>query len=45
MLQGVAIDAVKTWRYKPYLLMDKPVEVLTTVNVIFVLGEAAPASH
>ena len=45
MLQGAAIDAVKTWRYKPYLLMDKPVEVLTTVNVIFVLGEAAPASH
>ncbi len=29
------MDAVRTWRYRPYLLNDEPVEVETTVNVIF----------
>jgi len=38
LLQQSAIDAVKTWRYKPYLLGGEPVEVETTVNVIFTLG-------
>jgi protein TonB len=38
MLQQAALDAVKTWRYKPYLLNNEPVEVETTVNVIFTLG-------
>jgi protein TonB len=38
MLQQAALDAVKTWRYKPYLLNNDPVEVETTVNVIFTLG-------
>ena len=38
MLRQAALDAVKTWRYKPYLLDNEPVEVETTVNVIFVLG-------
>jgi protein TonB len=37
MLQQAAIDAVKTWRYRPYLLNELPVEVETTVNVIFKL--------
>ncbi|MBS1802600.1 MAG: energy transducer TonB [Acidobacteria bacterium] len=37
MLQQAAIDAVKTWRYKPYVLNGQPVEVETTVNVIFKL--------
>jgi len=37
MLQQAAIDAVKTWRYRPYLLNQQPVEVETTVNVIFKL--------
>jgi periplasmic protein TonB len=35
ILQQAAIDAVKTWRYRPYLLNNEPVEVETTVNVIF----------
>ncbi|HXS75389.1 MAG TPA: energy transducer TonB [Terracidiphilus sp.] len=35
MLQQAAIDAVKTWRYKPYMLNGQAVEVETTVNVIF----------
>ena len=38
MLQQAALDAVKTWRYRPYLLNDQPVEVETTVNVIFTLA-------
>ena len=37
MLREAAIDAVKTWRYRPYLLNGQPVEVETTVNVIFKL--------
>ena len=38
MLQQAALDAVKDWRYKPYLVNNQPVEVVTTVNVIFTLG-------
>jgi len=38
MLQQSTMDAVKQWRYKPYLLNGEPVEVETTVNVIFSLG-------
>jgi len=38
MLQQAALDAVRQWRYKPYLLNNDPVEVETTVNVIFSLG-------
>jgi protein TonB len=38
MLQQAAMDAVRTWRYKPYLLDNQPVEVETTVDVIFNLG-------
>jgi protein TonB len=37
MLQQAALDAVNTWRYRPYLLNSEPVEVQTTVNVIFTL--------
>ena len=38
MLRQSALDAVRTWRYRPYLLNGEPVEVDTTVNVIFSLG-------
>jgi protein TonB len=38
MLQAAAMEAVKSWRYRPYLLNNEPVEVETTVNVIFTLG-------
>jgi len=38
MLRQSAIDAVKTWRYRPYLLNNEPVEVDTQINVIFTLG-------
>lgn len=38
MLQQAAMDAVKTWRYRSYLLNNEPVEVETTVNVVFAMG-------
>ncbi len=38
VLQKPAYDAVKEWRYRPYLLNGQPVQVRTTVNVIFTLG-------
>ena len=38
MLQQAAEEAVRTWRYKPYLLNGDPVEVETQVNVVFTLG-------
>ncbi len=34
-LQQAAMDAVRTWKYKPYLLNGEPVEVRTRVNVVF----------
>lgn len=37
MLQQAAIDAVKSWRYRPYMLSGEPVEVETTISVIFSL--------
>ncbi len=37
MLRQAAFDAVKTWKYKPYELNGKPVEVKTVVNVDFTL--------
>jgi protein TonB len=38
LLQRAALDAVSTWRYRPYLLDGQPVEVETTVNVVFTLN-------
>ena len=37
MLQQAALDAVRTWRYKPYKLSNEPVEVETAINVVFSL--------
>jgi len=37
MLVPSAIAAVKQWHYKPYLLNGQPVEVETTITVIFTL--------
>jgi protein TonB len=38
MLQQAALDAVRDWRYRPFLLNGRPVEVETTINVIFTLN-------
>jgi TonB family protein len=37
MLQQAALDAVRSWRYRPYLLNNEPIEVETSVNVVFSL--------
>jgi peptidyl-prolyl cis-trans isomerase A (cyclophilin A) len=38
LLRQAALDAVRQWRYRPYLLNGEPVEVRTTINVVFILG-------
>jgi peptidyl-prolyl cis-trans isomerase A (cyclophilin A) len=38
LLRQAALDAVKQWRYRPYLLNGQPVEVRTTINIIFTLA-------
>lgn len=38
MLAPAAVDSVKQWRYKPYLLMGNPVEVDTEILVNFTLS-------
>ena len=38
MLVSSALEAVQTWRYRPYLLNGEPVEVETTINVVYNLG-------
>jgi protein TonB len=38
MLRQAAVDAVRNWRYKPYRLSNKPVEVETTIDLIFSLS-------
>jgi protein TonB len=39
MLAPAAIDAVRQWHYKPYLLNGQPVEVETTVTITFRLQQ------
>jgi periplasmic protein TonB len=39
LLMKAAMDAVKQWRYQPTELNGEPVEVDTTIQVIFTLGE------
>ena len=38
LLVRAALEAVRTWRYRPTLLNGEPVEVETTIKVSFVLG-------
>jgi len=35
MLRQAAVDAVSTWRYRPYRLNGLPVEIDTTIKVVF----------
>lgn len=37
-LRQAAVDAVKNWVYKPYLLNGEAVEVDTTINIVFSLA-------
>jgi TonB family protein len=41
-LMHSAMDAVKQWQYKPTLLNGEPVEVDTTISVVYALGEKNP---
>ena len=38
LLQQSALEAVRQWRYQPTLLNGEPVEVVTTIDVIFTLS-------
>jgi protein TonB len=40
LLLQAALDAVRQWRYQPTLLNGEPVEVDTTIDVIYSLNEA-----
>ncbi len=37
MLANSAVDAVKQWKYRPYLLNGEPVEIQTQITVNFKL--------
>jgi periplasmic protein TonB len=38
LLMKNAMDAVRQWRYRPTMLNNEPVEVDTTISVVFTLG-------
>jgi len=38
MLAPAAVEAVKQWRYRPYLLNNEPIEVETDITVNFLLS-------
>jgi TonB family protein len=42
VLAPAAVEAVKQWKYKPYLLNGEPIAVETTVTVNFTLADKAP---
>ena len=44
LLQQAALTAVKTWRYRPYRLNGKAVDVQTTINVEFTLADEAAST-
>lgn len=39
VLAPSAVDAVKTWKYRPYMLDSQPVAVETTITVLFGMGK------
>jgi protein TonB len=39
ILRGPAADAVKNWHYRPYMLNNQPVEVQTTIKLVFTLDQ------
>lgn len=45
MLASAAIDAVKQWKYRPYLLDGQPSEVETQVQINFTLGNDQPPDN
>ncbi len=39
MLRPAALEAVRTWRFKPYIVNNQPIEVQTTISVAFTLAD------
>ena len=44
-LRNAAVDAVRQWRYKPYSVGGRPVEVVTTVYVHFTVSPLPAIAH
>jgi protein TonB len=44
LLESAAVDAVKQWQFKPYLVNGQPVDVETTIQVVFALANH-PQKH
>ena len=38
-LQSSSLEAVRQWKYKPYLLNGEPIEVQTTIKVVYALAK------
>ena len=38
LLRQAALNAVRTWKYRPYLIDNQPTSVETTINVVFKLS-------
>jgi TonB family protein len=45
LLTDAAIKAVQQWRYEPTLLLGNPVEVDTTIDVVFALNHQSPSQN
>jgi TonB family protein len=43
-LMRASMDAVRQWKYMPTLLQGEPVEVDTTISIIYTLGKSADAA-
>lgn len=41
-LREPSLKAIRTWRYKPYILNGRPIAVSTTINVVFSLAGGPP---
>ena len=42
LMVQAALDAVRQWRYEPYIVEGQPAEVMTTVDVNFTLAAGGP---
>ena len=42
LLESAAVDAVKQWQYRPYVVNGKPMDVETTIEVTFALDGSHP---
>jgi TonB family protein len=45
LLESAAVDAVKQWQYRPYARNGQPVDVETTIEVVFALDGSHPVTR